>query len=130
MAGINVSRIIVAKKCGEDFYCFLPFTTLSGGEVAVGILVACVPTLAPVFHPERFGRRAVARRQREDSQHLIAGRSRQPSHNLPPASDPTLPDKGSSRTETPCGNGECLPRLSGSKSGSDLRQQNNLTMHS
>ena len=102
MAGINLSRIIVAKKCGEDFYCFLPFTTLSGGEVAVGILVACVPTLAPVFHPERFGRRAVARRQRENTrEHPLTGRGRQPSRNLLSVSDSTMSDKESSRTGSP-----------------------------
>lgn len=77
MAGINLSRIIVIKMCGEDLYCFLPFTTLAGGEVAAGILVACVPTLAPVFHPERFRYRAVARRQRENSrQELLTARGR------------------------------------------------------
>ena len=30
------------------------------GELSVGILVACVPTLAPVFFPDRFGSSAKA----------------------------------------------------------------------
>ena len=102
MAGKYLSRIIVFQKRGEDFYCILPFTTLAGSEVTVGILVACVPTLMPIFHPERFERRAVARRQRGVScQYPLAADDRQPSHNLLPVSDPTPANRRSSRIEKP-----------------------------
>ena len=36
------------------------------GEMSTGILVACVPTLGPVFFPSRFGSSAKARHQFQD----------------------------------------------------------------
>lgn len=102
MAGINLCRIILTKTCGQDLHCVWPYTTLAGGEVAVGILVACVPTFGPVFHPQRFGHRAIVRRREDSRKDLLAARGRPPSRNLLTVSDATMSmsDQEPSRTQS------------------------------
>ncbi|KAL9132936.1 MAG: hypothetical protein Q9175_005892, partial [Cornicularia normoerica] len=66
IAGINLGRIILIVQCHEKgfTYCFLGSAAMIYiGEMSTGILVACVPTLGPVFFPSRFGPSAKARHQ-------------------------------------------------------------------
>lgn len=65
IAGINLGRIIQLLQCNEKgfTYCFLESAMIYIGEMSAGILVACVPTLGPVFFPSRFGPSAKARHQ-------------------------------------------------------------------
>ena len=41
------------------------------GEISSGILVACAPTLGPIFFPNRFGPKAKARHQHPSSRRLF-----------------------------------------------------------
>ena len=68
IAGINLGRLVQTIRCDEtDFtYCLLGSSMIVTGEMSTGILVACVPTLGPVFFPSRFGSSAKARHQFED----------------------------------------------------------------
>ena len=56
IAGINLGRIFKVLDCSlEDFtYCTRDSAILTVAEMAVGIIVACIPTLGPVFFPRRF----------------------------------------------------------------------------
>jgi hypothetical protein len=76
IAGINLGRLIQTIQCNEeDFtYCFIGSSMIVVGEMSTGILVACVPTLGPVFFPTRLGPSANARYQYKDSR-------RTPLHN-------------------------------------------------
>ncbi|KAI4219074.1 MAG: hypothetical protein L6R36_008579 [Xanthoria steineri] len=55
-AGINLGRLIQSIICNEAdaTYCFEDSALLVMGEMSSGILVACVPTMGPVFFPNRF----------------------------------------------------------------------------
>ncbi|KAL1970675.1 hypothetical protein VTN77DRAFT_4319 [Rasamsonia byssochlamydoides] len=59
ISGINLARIIKVLDCSLlDFtYCTADSAILTVAEMAVGIVVACVPTLGPVFYPHRHGSR-------------------------------------------------------------------------
>lgn len=63
-AGINLGRFIQTIQCPEDFtYCFLGSAMLVVAEMSTGILVACVPTLGPIFFSNRFRANIKARYQ-------------------------------------------------------------------
>ncbi|KAJ5176254.1 uncharacterized protein N7482_002131 [Penicillium canariense] len=55
IAAINLARIVQVKRCPLlDFtYCTADSSILTVAEMAVGIIVACVPMLGPVVFPER-----------------------------------------------------------------------------
>lgn len=55
IAAINLARIIQVLRCSlSDFtYCTADSAILTVAEMAVGIIVACVPMLGPVIFPER-----------------------------------------------------------------------------
>ncbi|OOQ82161.1 hypothetical protein PEBR_41864 [Penicillium brasilianum] len=55
IAAINLARIIQVLRCSLlDFtYCTADSAILTVAEMAVGIIVACVPMLGPVIFPER-----------------------------------------------------------------------------
>jgi hypothetical protein len=55
IAGINVGRIIKVLDCDlSDFtYCTRDSAILTVAEMAVGVIVACIPTLGPIFFPRR-----------------------------------------------------------------------------
>ncbi|KAF2231866.1 hypothetical protein EV356DRAFT_451259, partial [Viridothelium virens] len=58
IAGINLGRLIQTILCDNtaDFsYCLLPSAMLCVGEMSMGVVTCCVPTLGPVFFPARFG---------------------------------------------------------------------------
>ena len=63
ICGFNIGRIIATKFPVEDFTYFAPWGIIfSMGEILTGIMVACVPTLGPVFFPQRYKRRATSGR--------------------------------------------------------------------
>ena len=68
IAGINLGRLIWTIQCnaGDFTYCLLGSSMLVVGEMSTGVIVACVPTLGPVFSPSRFEPSAKARFQYKD----------------------------------------------------------------
>lgn len=55
ISAINLARIIQVLRCSlNDFaYCTADAAILTVAEMAVGIIVSCVPMLGPVIFPER-----------------------------------------------------------------------------
>ncbi|KAF3389061.1 hypothetical protein F1880_003176 [Penicillium rolfsii] len=55
ISAINLARIIQVLRCNlQDFtYCTADAAILTVAEMAVGIIVSCVPMLGPVIFPER-----------------------------------------------------------------------------
>lgn len=78
IAGINLGRLVQTLQCDEkDFtYCLRGSSMLCVGEMSSGILVACVPSLGPVFFPDRFGPKAKPRYRYNNS-------DKRPLHNAP-----------------------------------------------
>ena len=78
MAVIDIGRIMVHIRCDQRGpMCLLPRSILASGEVAIGILVACVSTFGPLLNPQKFRPDARARRQLELSQQeFLQSRSR------------------------------------------------------
>ncbi len=54
---MNLGRLVQNILCdsADVTYCFEASAMLIVGELASGILVACMPTLGPVCFPNRFG---------------------------------------------------------------------------
>lgn len=55
IAGINLGRIVKVLDCDlADFtYCTRDSAILTVAEMAVGVIVACIPTLGPIVFPHR-----------------------------------------------------------------------------
>ena len=55
IAGLNLGRLLQTIRCDQVNFtqCVLPAYMIVTGEMAVGILVTCVPTFGPVFFPGR-----------------------------------------------------------------------------
>jgi hypothetical protein len=69
IAAINLTRIILVLNCNvvSDFtYCTLDSAILTVAEMAVGVMVACVPKMGPVF---RHGREPPAASSTRHLQH-------------------------------------------------------------
>ena len=56
IAGINLARLIQTSTCDEKdiSYCLLASSMILVGEMSMGIVVACIPTLGPILNPSRF----------------------------------------------------------------------------
>lgn len=61
-AAINLGRLVHSITCDEEdiTYCMQSSILFILGELCAGILVACVPTLGPVFFRDRFAPKAEA----------------------------------------------------------------------
>lgn len=74
ICGINVARMAVTELCdASDFTYCTPYSLIFVlCEMAGGILVACVPTLGPVFFPQRYQARNAGNK---NWQHLDSGKT-------------------------------------------------------